>query len=113
MASRTAMNRFFPLLACLTQYSAKMARVDLIAGVAVAGFLIPEGMAYAGIAGVPPEIGLYAAMLAMFVYALPWDVASTCSYTYFVLSSYSCRAHRSPRFRRPRAVQGFLFPPLP
>src|SRR5262249_42578856 len=55
MASRTAMNRFFPLLACLTQYSAKMARVDLIAGVAVAGLLIPEGMAYAGIAGVPPR----------------------------------------------------------
>jgi sulfate permease, SulP family len=70
MALRTAVNRFFPLLACLTQYSAKMARVDIIAGVAVAGLLIPEGMAYAGIAGVPPEIGLYAAMLGMFVYAL-------------------------------------------
>jgi MFS superfamily sulfate permease-like transporter len=32
--------------------------------------LIPEGMAYAGIEGVPPQVGLYAAMLGMFVYAI-------------------------------------------
>jgi MFS superfamily sulfate permease-like transporter len=37
---------------------------------AAAGLLIPEGMAYAGIAGVPPQVGLYAAMLGMFVYAV-------------------------------------------
>ncbi len=43
---------------------------DVIAGIAVAGLLIPEGMAYAGIAGVPPQVGLYAAMLGMFVYAI-------------------------------------------
>ena len=42
----------------------------MIAGIAVAGMLIPEGMAYAGIAGVPPQVGLYAAMLGMFVYAI-------------------------------------------
>jgi len=42
----------------------------VIAGIAVAGLLIPEGMAYAGIAGVPPQVGLYAAMLGMFVYAI-------------------------------------------
>lgn len=42
----------------------------MIAGIAVAGLLIPEGMAYAGIAGVPPQVGLYAAMLGMFVYAI-------------------------------------------
>lgn len=42
----------------------------MTAGIAVAGLLIPEGMAYAGIAGVPPQVGLYAAMLGMFVYAI-------------------------------------------
>ena len=41
-----------------------------MAGIAVAGLLIPEGMAYAGIAGVPPQVGLYAAMLGMFLYAI-------------------------------------------
>jgi high affinity sulfate transporter 1 len=32
--------------------------------------LVPEGMAYAGIAGVPPQMGLYAALIGMFVYAV-------------------------------------------
>ena len=38
--------------------------------IALAGLLVPEGMAYAGIAGVPPQMGLYAAMAGMFTYAL-------------------------------------------
>lgn len=49
---------------------AKAARTDIIAGIALAGLLIPEGMAYAGIAGVPPQMGLYAAVAGMFVYAI-------------------------------------------
>jgi len=54
----------------LPDYPWKTARGDVVAGIAVAGLLIPEGMAYAGIAGVPPQVGLYAAMLGMFVYAV-------------------------------------------
>ena len=50
--------------------SAKAARTDIIAGIALAGLLVPEGMAYAGIAGVPPQMGLYAAVSGMFVYAI-------------------------------------------
>ncbi|MFZ1008729.1 MAG: SulP family inorganic anion transporter [Candidatus Sulfotelmatobacter sp.] len=46
------------------------ARMDIVAGVAIAGLLIPEGMAYAGIAGVPPQMGLYSALVGMFVYAI-------------------------------------------
>jgi high affinity sulfate transporter 1 len=45
-------------------------RADVIAGIALAGLLVPEGMAYAGIAGVPAQMGLYAAMAGMFVYAI-------------------------------------------
>lgn len=45
-------------------------RADIIAGIALAGLLVPEGIAYAGIAGVPPQMGLYAAMIGMFTYAL-------------------------------------------
>jgi SulP family sulfate permease len=62
--------RFFPILNWLPRCSPKAIRTDIIAGIAVAGLLIPEGMAYAGIAGVPPQMGLYAAMFGMFVYAI-------------------------------------------
>src|SRR5204862_2050811 len=57
-------------LGWLPRCSPKSIRTDIIAGIALAGLLIPEGMAYAGIAGVPPQVGLYAAMLGMFVYAI-------------------------------------------
>ncbi len=43
---------------------------DLIAGVALAGLVIPEALAYAGIAGVPPLSGLLAAVAGMACYAL-------------------------------------------
>jgi sulfate permease, SulP family len=49
---------------------AKTARTDIIAGIALAGLLVPEGMAYAGIAGVSPQMGLYAGLAGLFVYAL-------------------------------------------
>jgi sulfate permease, SulP family len=43
-------------------------RPDVLAGVTVAAFSIPESMAYAGLAGLSPENGLYASMIALFVY---------------------------------------------
>lgn len=43
---------------------------DAIAGIALAALLIPESMGYAGVAGVPAEVGLYAALGAVFAYAL-------------------------------------------
>ncbi|MFL6437549.1 MAG: SulP family inorganic anion transporter [Terriglobales bacterium] len=70
MALRGRIAHFFPILGWLPQCSPKSIRTDIIAGIAVAGLLIPEGMAYAGIAGVPPQMGLYAAMFGMFVYAI-------------------------------------------
>ena len=47
-----------------------MGRTDIIAGIALASLLVPECMAYAGIAGVPPQMGLYAAVSGLFVYAI-------------------------------------------
>src|SRR5271170_3114854 len=64
---RQAISRFIPITTWLSECSP---RADIVAGVALAGLLVPEGMAYAGIAGVPPQMGLYAAMLGMFVYAI-------------------------------------------
>ena len=45
-------------------------RLDTIAGLSVAALLIPESMGFAGIAGLPPQVGLYAAPLALLGYAL-------------------------------------------
>ena len=67
MASRGTISRFVPITGWLSECSP---RADIVAGLALAGLLVPEGMAYAGIAGVPPQMGLYAAMAGMFVYAI-------------------------------------------
>jgi hypothetical protein len=45
-------------------------RLDVIAGISVAALLIPESLGYAGVAGLPPEVGLYAAPLALLGYAI-------------------------------------------
>ncbi|MDH3226531.1 MAG: SulP family inorganic anion transporter, partial [Thermoleophilia bacterium] len=45
-------------------------RADLLAGLSVWAVLVPEGMAYADLAGVPPEAGLYAAMASMLLFGI-------------------------------------------
>jgi len=70
MRARRAVEQFAPITNWLPECTWKTARKDIVAGIAVAGLLIPEGMAYAGIAGVPPQMGLYAACMGMFVYAI-------------------------------------------
>ena len=54
----------------LQGYRARWLRKDLIAGATVWAVLIPESLAYATIAGVPPVVGLYAAAPALVLYAL-------------------------------------------
>ena len=44
--------------------------VDVIAGLTLWGLVVPEGMAYAGIAGLPPQAGLYTLVASLLVYAL-------------------------------------------
>src|SRR5262250_3526996 len=68
--SQSGISRLLPIAGWLPDCTAKILRTDVVAGLAVAGLLIPEGMAYAGIAGVPPQVGLYAALFGMFVYAI-------------------------------------------
>jgi SulP family sulfate permease len=50
-------------------YQPKWLRGDLIAGLTVWAVLVPESLAYAAIAGVPPVVGLYAAVPALLLYA--------------------------------------------
>jgi sulfate permease, SulP family len=67
--SRRTIARFLPIVDWLPDSTPQTIRVDVLAGIALAGLLVPEGMAYAGIAGVPPQMGLYSAMAGMLVYA--------------------------------------------
>jgi sulfate permease, SulP family len=62
--------RLFPILTWLPHYTWKDIRFDLIAGIAVAGLIIPESMGIAGVAGVEPQHGLYAILIALFLYAI-------------------------------------------
>src|SRR4051794_9069599 len=58
------------ILSWLRGYKISWLRFDLIAGVTVWAVLVPESLAYATIAGVPPVVGLYAAVPALLFYAL-------------------------------------------
>ena len=57
-------------LAWLRNYRRADLGGDLLAGVVVAVMMVPQAMAYATLAGLPPKVGLYAAMLPLFVYGL-------------------------------------------
>src|SRR5215470_17101235 len=70
MQTRRRLTQLVPITNWLPKWPRKTLRTDVVAGLALAGLLIPEGMAYAGIAGVPPQVGLYAALLGMFAYAI-------------------------------------------
>ena len=54
----------------LAGYQKRWLRLDLIAGLTTAAVVIPKAMAFATIAGLPVEAGLYAALLPMLLYAL-------------------------------------------
>lgn len=54
----------------LTSYRKEWFRPDVIAGVTTAAVIIPKAMAYATIAGLPVQVGLYTAFLPMVIYAV-------------------------------------------
>ena len=60
----------FPILEWLPGYNRAFLKGDLAAGLTVGVMLIPQGMAYAMIAGLPPIYGLYASTLPLILYAL-------------------------------------------
>jgi high affinity sulfate transporter 1 len=68
--SKRTLKSFFPIITWLPKYKASLLQPDTIAALTVWALLVPEAMAYAGIAGMPPEYGLYAAPLALLGYAI-------------------------------------------
>jgi sulfate permease, SulP family len=65
------LQQWFPGAVWLREYDwGKFTAVDMIAAVSVVALLVPESMGYASVAGVPAQVGLYAAPLALVGYAL-------------------------------------------
>jgi sulfate permease, SulP family len=62
--------RFFPPAQWLAEYRASWLRPDIIAGVTLAAYAIPVSLAYATLAGLPPQIGIYGYMLGGIGYVL-------------------------------------------
>ncbi len=67
---RLTMARLLPGLTVLAGYRRAWLRGDLLAGITVAAYLIPQVMAYAGVAGLPPVAGLWAIVPGLALYAL-------------------------------------------
>src|SRR5215472_3330915 len=60
----------FPILEWMRGYQTDWLRPDVIAGLTAAAVVIPKAMAYATIAGLPVQAGLYTAFLPMIIYAV-------------------------------------------
>ena len=67
---RRQLNRYVPITAWLPAYPRDLLRGDIISGVTVWGVMVPVAMAYAQMAGLPPEVGLYTAFAALLGYAI-------------------------------------------
>ena len=64
------MNKHLPILDWLPKYQRKYLSTDILAGITVGVMVIPQGMAYGMLAGLPPIYGLYATLIPMIVYVL-------------------------------------------
>ncbi|RZF48868.1 hypothetical protein LSTR_LSTR003248 [Laodelphax striatellus] len=59
-----------PVLGWLPRYNPPTAIADLLAGITVGFTVIPQAIAYANVAGLPPQYGLYSSFMACFVYTI-------------------------------------------
>jgi SulP family sulfate permease len=64
------LSKYLPILGWLSTYQGAWLRFDVVAGLTTAAVVIPKSMAYATIAGLPVEIGLYTALIPIVVYAV-------------------------------------------
>ena len=67
---KLTLSEWAPGIAHLREYERSWLRGDVFAGITVAAYLIPQVMAMAGVAGLPPVTGLWASLVPMLVYAL-------------------------------------------
>jgi high affinity sulfate transporter 1 len=70
--AETPENRWssLPIAGWLPKYQTAWLRLDVIAGITLAAYAVPVSLAYAGLAGLPPQMGLYCYLLAGLGYAI-------------------------------------------
>ena len=68
--SKSKLLHKLPAWAWLSHYTPVKFKSDVLAALIVVAMLVPQGMAYAMLAGLPPIMGLYASILPMIIYAL-------------------------------------------
>ncbi len=64
------LDNYVPGVATIRSYRARWGRSDLLAGLALTALLVPQGMAYAELSGLPPVTGLYTTAAALVAYAV-------------------------------------------
>jgi sulfate permease, SulP family len=64
------LKRNIPILSWLPTYDRSWLTVDAIAGLTTWGLVVPQSMAFAGVAGLPPQFGLYTIVVSLLVYAV-------------------------------------------
>jgi len=62
--------KYVPIATWLPKYQRNLLRADVIAGITVWGVVVPSAMADAGLAGMPPQAGLYAAFAGLIAFAI-------------------------------------------
>ena len=67
---KSAWHRWFPPARWLTEYRLDWLRGDIVAGITLAAYAIPVSLAYATLAGLPPQVGIYGYLLGGLGYAL-------------------------------------------
>ncbi|MCM0614119.1 sulfate permease [Marinobacter sediminum] len=65
-----SLQRYLPILNWLPTYGRSQATSDMVAAIIVTVMLIPQSLAYALLAGLPAQVGLYASILPLVVYAI-------------------------------------------
>ena len=65
-----ALRSYIPIMQWLPQYKANFIKWDLLAGITLASFVLPESMAYATLAGVPTYFGIYCCLFGGLFFAL-------------------------------------------
>lgn len=69
-SDKSLLDRYIPITDWLRYYKFTHLKKDIRAGLTVGILLIPQGMAYAMLAGLPPVYGLYASMMPLLIYAI-------------------------------------------
>ena len=70
MAANAGISRWVPALAWLREYRLDTLRLDIVAGITLAAYLLPAGIGDASLARLPPEAGLYACLFSGLVFWL-------------------------------------------